>query len=397
MLRVREAHGTLRRVFRFRATLKGETRIWQLGDYPQLKVLDARKLHGDCLHAVKRGEDPQPLIDRWHASTIPGAGTSDGPTVADVMAEFMRVAARTRKRPEAAQAMIDSDVLPHIGDRPVAGLRKRDFVELLDRIVARGSSVQANRVQALLRQAFAVAADRDLIDIVPAMPRGPVGGEETPRDRVLTDEEIVKVWHGLDTLSPKGKIQHVSRQVALALKLLLVTAQRRGEVASAKWSDISETTVEVPGPDGKPQRITFKVWTISDTKNDRPHAIPLSPLACHLLDELRELAGKSAEWLPSRRTGKANAERDRSITRGARAARERLEMTDWTPHDLRRTARTNMARLGVSDAVAEKVLNHVAGNRMVAVYNRHAYLLEMRDALDAWAVHVEQLVAAAPK
>jgi len=399
VLRVEPSRGSIRRTFRFRGTLRGEYKVWTLGVHPSLRVVDVRKLHAECVHAIDHDEDPQPIIDRWHASAIPEAkGAVEGPTVAAVMKEFMIVAARTRKRPEAAQAMIDGDVLPTMGDVPVAALTKRHFVELLDKIVRRGSPVQANRVQALLKQAFAVAADRDLIPAVPAMPRAAIGGEETPRDRVLGDAEIVAIWRGLDTLSPTDKRPKIGRPLAIALKLLLVTAQRRGEVAAMKWADITETTAETTGADGKPNTVKFKVWSIPETKTDRPHAIPLSPLACRLIEELRALVPEdAAECFPSKRTERANAERDRSITRAARTAREELKMSDWTPHDLRRTARTNFARLGVPDAVAERILNHVAGDRMIAVYNRHGYLLEMRTALDAWAARIEKLDAETPR
>jgi integrase len=399
ILRVEPSRGNIRRTFRFRGTLKGASKVWTLGVHPILRVVDVRKLHAECVHAIDHDEDPQPLIDRWHASVIPEAiGGVDGPTVADVMKEFMIVAARTRKRPEAAQATIDRDILPTLGEVPVAALTKRHFVELLDRIVRRGSPVQANRVQQLLHRAFVVAADRDLIGAIPAMPRALQGGEEKARERVLDDAEVIALWRGLDTLSPADKRQKITRPLAIALKLLLVTAQRRGELAAAKWSDISETATEIAGADGNLQRVKFKVWNIPQTKTDRPHAVPLSPLACRLLEELRALVPEeSAECFPSKRTAKANAERDRSITRAARRARDELKMAEWTPHDLRRTARTSFARLGVADAVSERILNHVSGDRMIQVYNRHGYLLEMRQALDAWAARIEKLDAETPR
>ena len=390
ILRVLKREGAAVRSWRLRGKLRGASKVWTLGGYPAARIVDVRKLHADCRHALDHGEDPQPIIDRWHRSKIPeAASAAGGPTVKAVVDEFLTVAARKRKRPEAARATLESNIPPALMATPVAALRKRHFVELLDRIVARGSPVQANRVQALLRQAFAVAADRDLIESVPAMPRAPAGGEETPRERVLGDAELVQLWHGLDALSPVDKRPKIGRPFAIALKLLLVTA---------KWSDIVDETAELSGPTGKPTLVTFKVWNIPTNKSDRPHAIPLSPLACRLLEELRTLTQADAvELFPSARTGKANAERDRSLTRAARTAREKLAMPDWTPHDLRRTARTGFARLGVPDAVGERILNHAAGDRMTAIYNRHGYLVEMREALDKWAARIEMLAAEASK
>jgi integrase len=396
ILRVEPSRGGIKRTFRFRGTLRGASQVWTLGAYPEMRCVDVRKLHSDCVYALENGEDPQPTIKRWHGSRIPdAAGTEGGPTVQDVVDEFLLVAARKRKRPEQAAALLKANVPAKLAATPVASLRKRHFVEMFDRIVDRGAPVLATRVQALMRQAFNVAADRDLIPSVPAMPRAPAGGEEKPRERVLTDEELVTFWDGVKKLSPTEERPKIGRPLAIALQLLLVTGQRRGEVAAAKWSDVVDVSAEVPDKRGKLEQITFKVWNIPTNKSERPHAIPLSPLACSLLEELQAFAGESEYWLPSKRTGEANAERDRSITRAARTARELLSMADWTPHDLRRTARTGFARIGISDTVGERILNHAAGDRMTAVYNRHAYLLEMRAALDAWAQRITALVAEA--
>jgi integrase len=394
ILRIEPSRGQIRKSFRFRGTLRGTQEIWTLGTYPELTVKDVRKLHGDCVHAIDHDEDPQPTIDRWHASLIPeAAGKEGGPVVQDVVDDFLVWAARHRKRPEEARKLLAANISPKLAQTPVAALKKRHFVEMFDRIVDRGSPVLANRVRDLTRQAFFVAADRDVIDAIPVMPRSRPGGEEKPRERVLDDAELVAFWRGVIDLSPTETRPKIGRPLAIALRLLLVTAQRRGEVAAAKWSDITETTAEIEGPRGKPKQITFKVWSIPTNKTDKPHAIPLSPLACTLLDELKTFAGDSDYWLPSKRTGDANAERDRSITRAARTARELLSMKDWTPHDLRRTARTGFARIGIADPIAERILNHAAGDRMIAVYNRHKYLLEMRAALDAWDARINALLA----
>jgi integrase len=340
------------------------------------------------------------VVDEWHRKHTPAPALSEtaaGPTVADVVSEFLtHYAEAERKRPEQARYLLQKNVIPIIGSVPVALLRKRELVRCFDRMKTRGSPVLANRVCAILKQAFAVSADRDLIESVPVFPRDPPGGREAPRERVLDDDEIKALWHGLDTLSPTDKRPKISRPLVLALKLALVTAQRRGEIAVARWSDVVKKTPE-PAIDNNPASVSETLmWKIADTKTGRPHNVPLSPLASRLLDELRTFAGDSDFWLPSQRTGLANKERDRSITAAARDARIALNMQEWTPHDLRRTARTGMARLGVREEVAERVLNHVQGNRMIAVYNQHNYQNEMRDALEKWASHLEDLVRAPP-
>lgn len=392
IVRIEPSRGSTRKTFRFRWKRDGRQSVLRLGEYGEtFRLADAFALHGLCVQAADNGGDPGAVAQAWWRQHMPAPPeTVDGPTVADVLAEFQTWAERERKRPEAAKALLDANVLPYLGSRAAASIRKRDLVVLLDRIVSRGSPVAANRVNALLKQAFAIAADRDLIEAIPTFPRKAPGGEEKPRTRVLTDDEIALLWHGLNALTPKGKRgRGISRPLALALKLTLVTAQRRGEIAAARWDDVTEEAVQ--GPKGK--RLTLHTWRIPDTKTGRPHVVPLPPLAVTLLNELRELAGESEYWLPSATGEDAAGDRDRTITKAAREVRTRLQMAQWTPHDLRRTARTGLSRLGVAEPVAERVLNHVSGDRMVAVYNQHRYLDEMRDALEKWCAHVEAIVA----
>jgi integrase len=388
--------GRTRRVLRYRYKRDGKSTVVVLGEFSdRFRVADIHALHGRCVQAVEAGGDPRALVAAYHRSALPAAAqVADGPTVGDVVEEFLtHYAAKHRKQPEAARALLARNVLPHIGARPAASIRKRDLILLLDKIVARGSPVLANRVQALLKQCFAVAADRDLVESVPTVPRKPVGGDEAARTRVLSDAEVRVLWRGLDKHAkprrpdgsfPRGKL---SRPLALALKLQLVTAQRRGEIAAAGWADITSEVVTV----GR-KRETRHTWHIPANKSDRPHAVPLSALALELLDELRSITGDGEFWLPSARTGEPMVERARSIGAAARTMREILAMADWRAHDLRRTARTNLSRLGVREEVAERVLNHAPADRMVATYNQHAYQAEMREALDLWSAHLAQVV-----
>lgn len=371
-----------RRQFRYRYFRDGKQNVVILGDYgPQFTLRDAHALHGACANAARTGGDPRAVVDEhWKRVTPAPTESVEGPTVADVVDEFLTWAARERKRPEQAKYLLESRVLPKLGTMPVASVRRRDIVELLDAIVDDGAPVLANRVQAVLKQAFAVAADRDLrkngigIETIPPFPRKAAGGEEKARLRVLSEAEIRTLWVGLDRLSA-GKRPKVSRVFAVALKILLVTAQRRGELAAAEWAHL---TLEGRTPE----------WRIADNKSDRPHVVPLSPLAVELFGEL---TNETPLVFPSKDTDEANVERDRSFTKAARKARALLEMDDWRPHDLRRTARTQMAKLGVADAVAERVLNHGPADPMIGVYNQHAYAKEMRVALALWATEIERI------
>lgn len=391
IVRVARAHGRDVRTWRFRYFRDGRAQFATLGSYPALSMSAARVLHAELIVIARNGGDPRAHVEARAAERLPASArpASTGPTVRDVAAEFLRVIERRRKRPEQARALLEANVLPEIGDLAAADVRKRDIVRITDLIVARGAPITANRVHSLLKQLFSVAVDRDMIEAVPGFPRDPPGGAERPRTRVLSDDEIGTLWRTLDALTPPGKRgKGITRPLALALKIALVTAQRRGEIATAKWADI----VEIDVVDATGKRGRRKAWHLPATKTGAAHTLPLSPLALRLLDELREHAGTSPYWLPNALNPAASADdRAHTITAAAQRIRADVAIGEWTPHDLRRTARTGMAALGVPDAVAERVLNHAVGDRMVAVYNRHGYAAEMADALDRWAAHVEAI------
>jgi integrase len=391
ILRLSPDRGATSRTFRYRYFRSGAAKYVTLGEYPALALADAHELHARCVTAAKNGGDPQAVVDAYWTERAPRTAIADaaGPTVADVVKEFLAVAERQRKRPEQARYLLESNVLPSLGSKAVASLRKRDIVEMLDKIVRRGSPILANRVQQVLQQAFRVAADRDLIESVPTFPRALAGGDEPVRTRVLSEAEIKTLWHGLDALSTgegitgkNGEPVKILRPLALALKLQLVTAQRRGEIAGARWSDVADGTWCIP-TSPKKKRV----------KENVPHFVPLSPLAEKLLEELKTLAAGSDFWLPSQRTQKLATDRARSISKAAREAREALNMANWRPHDLRRTARTFMAKIGVAEEVAERVLGHGPDDPMIATYNQYPYRVEMKAALNQWATELERIVS----
>jgi integrase len=155
----------------------------------------------------------------------------------------------------------------------------------------------------------------------------------------------------------------------IALKLLLVTAQRKGEVISARWEDID---------------IAGAWWTIpaERSKNGLPHRVPLSRLAISLLNDARQLTGeeKSTWVFPS---PKKEHMGPTALDHAVRRRIEEVGLTDFTPHDLRRTAASYMTSIGVPRLVVSKLLNHVEQG-VTAVYDRHSYDTDKRDALARW-------------
>jgi integrase len=261
-------------------------------------------------------------------------------------------------------------VLPAWGRRKAKDITRRDAIALLDGIVARGAPIAANRTLAVIRRMFGWAMSRDLVPASPCIAiEAP--GEEHRRDRVLSTDEIAALWRGLD--HPELAM---SRSVCFALKFQLVTAQRKGEVIGAAWDELDMER--------------DKVWTIppEKAKNGMAHRVPLSGLALALLAELKRAT--NSRWLFPARSG------DKHITGGGvdyamRANRGLLGIDDATPHDLRRTAASHMTGMGISRIVVGKILNH-AESGVTAVYDRHSYDPEKRDALDLWGARLKSII-----
>ena len=254
------------------------------------------------------------------------------------------------------------------------------MIDLLDDIADSGRVVTANRIRAYLNKFLNWAVERDIIPMSPATGVKPAA-KEASRDRVLTDDEIRWFWAACEAEGfPWGPLG----------KVLLLTGQRLNEAAQI-------TDGEIKGD----------LWHLSAdrTKNGRAHDVPLSKAARDVLASVDRIAGKpgfiftTTGSTPVSGFYKARAALAEAMEQAAAKDRgEPVEIPRWTFHDLRRTAATGMARLGIAVRVTEAVLNHVSGTGggIVAVYQRHDYADEKRAALDAWARYVTQLVEGKP-
>ena len=195
------------------------------------------------------------------------------------------------------------------------------------------------------------------------------------RSRVLTDDELVKVWRAAELIGyPFGII----------VMLLILTGQRRSEIGSLRWNYIHQDKITLP-PEA--------------TKNGREHSFPLSPFTNRLLGlclTSTTPSSKSSTDSPSLLfPAKNQPERPFSGWSKSHASLLKLSGTsDWTLHDLRRTFSTKMAFLKVRQEVTEKLLNHVSGSisGVAAIYNRHAYFEEMTEALALYETHLQTLL-----
>jgi integrase len=289
-------------------------------------------------------------------------------TVASMAAEYVeRHLKRNTRRWRDAEQMLARDVLPKWSHRPAADISRRDVLDLIDGILDR-SPVSANRALSLIRRLYNWGVDRGIVEANPAAGIKPPHREH-PRDRILSDDEIRALWAAWGAIGyPFGTIQ----------KLLLLTAQRRGEVAGMRWDQLD---------------LDRGVWrlTSADTKTGREHVLPLAPAVVELLREFPQIDDSPLLFPANRRSSVRSVS---GFSKAKRATDQLSGIDDWTWHDLRRSAATAMAKLNVPPHVCERILNHSASGMMSAiarVYNVHSYQAEMRIALDAWSREIERI------
>lgn len=338
-----------------------------LGTYPQMSLADARFKHAEVLKAKAEGGRPADalLAERQEAR--------EAPTVtwlADYYIE--RYAQRHKRSWQEDERLLRKDVLPRIGHLKARDAKRRHIVEILEDIADRGAPVTANRTLAVITRMFNFAVERELLGATPAAGIKRVHREQG-RERVLSEQEIRALWQGL----PKAQM---TEGVRLALRLMLMTGQRRGEVVAAKWDELD---------------LENGWWTIPVTrsKNGLSHRVPLSPIAVDLFHAVKELSGDSSYLFPSPIGDKPITVR--AVTRAVDRNLGVLGVPDFTPHDLRRSVASHMAGLGVPRLVISKVLNHV-DTGITAVYDRHSYDREKRQALEAWGRRLEAIVSGKP-
>ena len=247
--------------------------------------------------------------------------------------------------------------------RDARTIKPREVIELLDEIADR-APVMANRVAGLLSQMFRFGIHRAIVETSPVQLLYRPGGKEKPRSRVLSEDELKAFLRNLDDACRFQRLPHV-------LTLLLLTLQRRGELCSAEWREFrlrSEDLEDYPD---------------EHSKAGKGHVLPLSDWAIQELRKLKAMASGSRYILPNLDgTGPIDP---KYITRSVARCLKRFKshgIAAFTAHDLRRTGRTGLARLGVSASVAERVLNH-ARERIEATYDVHDYIDEKRTALES--------------
>jgi integrase len=361
------------RAFILNYRLRGREHRFTIGAWPDWSALKAVREARNLRQRVDRGEDP--LKDREPIPTTKSVSS----VIDDFMTRYVRNKERPLRSAEQIQSAFERLVKPRIGKIGVYDLRRSHVAEMLDKIEDESGPVQADRVRAYLRKALSWYAERDdefNLNAAFVRVRARANPKERARTRVLSDDEIRTIWPLLGKAGTFGAL----------LKILLLTAQRRDEVANMAFKEI--------GADG--------VWTIPAEryKTKRSNHVPLSNAACAIIEVQPKIDGCDYVFPSSTKTpfsgfGKSKARLDKAVLLDMqKRAKKRIEvepLPNWTLHDLRRTAKTLMARAGVRPDISERVLGHaIAG--VEGTYDRHSYADEKRDALEKLAAMIERIL-----
>ena len=352
------ADGKTRRSWIAQYRRAGRTRRLLLGSAAVLTAEQARAAAKKVLAKVALGEDPQ--ADK---TTRRGKDQHTLRALIDDYLEHKRIMLRPSSFTNAA-LYLRGPYFKLLHNMPIDTITRRDVAARLIAITRDHGSIVAARARSRLSAFFSWAMGNGLAEANPII--GTLKPEDSaPRSRVLSDAELAAIWRGCGD-DAYGKV----------IKLLILTAARRGEVGGMRWSELD---------------LDRAVWTIPPqrTKNKRQHVLPLMPLAMKVIaavprrvDRDHLFGSRSAEGL---RHWHAKADLDQRLGEA---------VAPWRLHDLRRSAATRMADLGVQPHIIEAVLNHQSGAKagVAGIYNRSSYDREVRAALALWADHLRVLI-----
>jgi integrase len=331
------------RTWIFQYKVGGRTRRLVLGSASAVKPARAREIAGELHAKVRLGGDP--------AAEKRDSVRRSQDTFGNLIDRFLE---QYNKRPKTVE-----EVTRHLKmysaplhSRPVELITLRDVADLLTKLDTSSGSTTTNRVRSTLSAVFSWAMREELALSNPVANTNK--RDEHPRDRVLSNDEIERIWNatGDDAF---GTI----------IKLLILTGQRRSEISELRWSEIGADAIQLPS---------------ERAKNRRAHVIPLAPTARALLEKSPR-NGEGVFKSPAWSTCKDELDK-------------RSGVSNWVIHDIRRSVATGMADIGIAPHIIEAVLNHVSGHKggVAGIYNRSSYAAEKAAALARWDERVRSVV-----
>ena len=360
------AKGTAAWVLRYR--FGGKARELTLGRYPDITLAKARELTAEARVHIQQGRDvarekQKATIERAAAKTL-------RELAADYMSKaFPHLAANTIKQ---RRHHIEGVILPKLGSLPAREVMTADVVAMVEAVGKKSVNV-AELVFTAVSEIFKHGLARHVVTANPCAGisvSAICGKPEPKRQRLkLTEDELRVILPALPGIGAEN---------ALAVKIQLATCVRLGELATAEWAHVDFDRAE---------------WFVPDqnSKTGRGFTIPLTPAVVGWFRELEPFACGSRFVLPARQVrrtrnhgGEVHFEQ-RAMNAMLHKLCEKLgdKVRRFTPHDLRSTARSHLAALGVNILVAERCLNHSLGG-LIAIYDQHDYTTERRAALELW-------------
>jgi integrase len=335
-----------------------------LGDVRKVKIADARKAAQRLFAQVELGTDPP--AERAKARIAATAATL---SLATVVATYLASKVHSvRPNTHRASKRYLTEHWKPLGDRPIGQIARADVAARLQDIIKANGRSAAHAARAKLSALFAWAQREGLCDDNPTLNTNNPREGAKPRDRVLTDRELAAVWRACE-VDGDGNGADFGR----IIRLLILTGCRREEIGGLRWNEISGDVMTIAA---------------DRAKNGRAHRLTLPPLALATLPPRRD--GRAFVF-GQRANGFSGWAYQTKVLLGRIAAAEG-PLAHWTLHDLRRTMRTGLGRLGVAPHVAELCINHAKGS-VEAIYDHHTYQIEVADALARWTDHVAVVVS----
>jgi integrase len=382
--------------FVFTSPETGKRRYYPLGAYPGVSLADARTEATERLAEVKKGVDPlererremEARLEADRQKRLEAELIAKITTVSELITEYIEKHAKPNKRSwKEDERILNKDALVVWGKRKATDIKKRDVVLLLESIVDRHSPGSANNNFKIIRKMFRFAVQRDIIE------HSPCDGVVMPAplnrgDRVLSEAEIKTLWSKLDTCQ-------VSDAIRRAIRLILVTGQRPGEVIGMHSEEIEGSWWTIPSERSKNKK-AHRVY-LTDTALDligdidgRGYIFP-----CTSFKKIQPMGRLSISQVVGRNlavpilvNGKPVFNKD-----GVPVTENKLGIEYFTPHDLRRTAATFMSQIGFMDEVIDAVLNH-SKQGVIRTYNLNRYDKEKQQALEAWERKLNSIINA---
>ena len=317
-----------------------------LGKYPDVGLKEARIKLIEAKSLVIQGIDPR--------ASKQAKRQAKNLTVKRLAQDFIELYAKPKNKSwKQAQDNLRLHLLPYLGHYPIHQVERSDIHRILDKLGAAGKRTTANRALSHFRKFFNWLVERDYLEHAPT-DRVKQPYPERRKDRVLSDDEIKRIWNALNNMRPV---------YANFVRMLLLTAQRRDEVASMRHASVDGSVWRLEG---------------AETKNKQASLVALSTHARAIVTQRNDSAGV---YVFS--TDVDHQTHIQSYSKIKKQLDGLSDVHDWTLHDIRRTVATKLAEQGTDENIIKRILNHT-DNSVTSIYNRHSYIEERRQSLQAW-------------